>query len=436
MRRTTHMKNEPSGKSAQATMGQRALCMLLSATLAFSSMPSAALRAFAEEQNEPELTANEADFGEGEDPEQGPTEVEPGEGASTDPEDPIGEPTGENADPDSEGTTTPDQPTSDEPAPADDDQQPVAEDVDSTQEAETPSEAPAEQPDEVVKAEAETVTVSIEASQGIVPATDSVTLTAVGPDGTTLEDGSYLAPNVLLTVAGSKISGSELPTVTLTYKDIRDKTHTKSYVLSNDDAENQQWVDGGGVYVATVHVDTPGTYVSASISGGSCFYDEEYVELKGSVDFSPQFRVAGVELAEIIMLDKNGDKIVDDEKVGVLNLSTLDWFFNGIEIKPYLRPLPSMTKSEALEIAKLLLFANKRQILNVATDDKGINIIVDDGVSSTEGIFYYYDEIVKSLEIFDYLNAKHFDVRGILPNGLGIAAVGDDNPYKEEGGTK
>lgn len=102
--------------------------------------------------------------------------------------------------------------------------------------------------------------------------------------------------------------------------------------------------------------------------------------------------------------------------------------------KPYLRPLPSMTESEALDIAKLLLFADKRQILNVATDDKGINIIVDDGVSSTEGIFYYYDEIVKSLEIFDYLNAKHFDVRGILPNGLGIAAVGDDNPYKEKGG--
>lgn len=130
----------------------------------------------------------------------------------------------------------------------------------------------------------------------------------------------------------------------------------------------------------------------------------------------------------------DGDKIVDDEKVEVLNLSKLDWFFNGIEIKPYLRPLPSMTEDEALEIAKLLLSADKRQILNVATDDKGINIIVDDGVSSTEGLFYYYDEIVKSLEIFDYLNAKHFDVRGILPTGLGIAAIGNDNPYKEKGG--
>lgn len=106
------------------------------------------------------------------------------------------------------------------------------------------------------------------------------------------------------------------------------------------------------------------------------------------------------------------------------------------EFKPYLRPLPSMTESEAFDIAKLLLFADKRQILNVATDDKGINIIVDDGVCSTESLFCYYDEIVKSLEIFDYLNAKHFDVRGILPKGLGVAAVGKDNPYNEEGGTK
>ena len=102
----------------------------------------------------------------------------------------------------------------------------------------------------------------------------------------------------------------------------------------------------------------------------------------------------------------------------------------------YLRPLPSMTESEAWDIAKLLCIADKYQmeIIDVATDDKGINIILDDGVSSTEGIFYYYDEIVKSLKIFDYLNAKHFDVRGILPNGLGIAAVGKDNPYKKKGG--
>ena len=102
----------------------------------------------------------------------------------------------------------------------------------------------------------------------------------------------------------------------------------------------------------------------------------------------------------------------------------------------YLRPLPSMTKYEAWDIAKLLCIADKYQmeIIDIATDEKGIIITLDDGVSSTEGLFYYYDEIVQSLAIFDYLNAKHFDVRGILPNGLGIAAVGRDNPYNENGG--
>ncbi|MDO5119548.1 MAG: hypothetical protein Q4D48_05630, partial [Coriobacteriales bacterium] len=160
MRRTTHMKNEPSGKSTQATMGQRALCMLLSATLAFSSMPSATLRALAEEQDEPELTVSEADLNEDTELEQGSSEVEPGEGTSTELEDPTTEPTGEDIDPDSEGTTIPDQPTSDEPAPTEDDQQQGADEVDPAQETETPAKAPSEQPVEEVTAEAETITVS------------------------------------------------------------------------------------------------------------------------------------------------------------------------------------------------------------------------------------------------------------------------------------
>lgn len=319
MRRTTHMKSEPTGKSTQATMGQRALCMLLSATLAFSSMPSTALRAIAEEQDDT-VAVTDAGLNEDTGLEQGSSEVEPGEGTSTDLDDPTTETTGEDVDPsvEPEPTAEPEpqqEPELDDEPTVDSDVQPA----EPTTESEDVTETSTERQSEAQPVEGTTVTVGIEASQGIVPATDSVTLTAVGPDGTTLEDGSYLTPNVLLKVMGSNISGSELPTVTLTYKDTRGKTHTKSYVLSNDDAENQQWVDGGGVYVATVHVDTPGTYVSASISGGSCFYDGAYVELKGSTDFSPQFRVAGVELAEIIMLDKNGDEIVDDSDQ-VINL--------------------------------------------------------------------------------------------------------------------
>lgn len=129
----------------------------------------------------------------------------------------------------------------------------------------------------------------------------------------------------------------------------------------------------------------------------------------------------------------DGDKIVDDEKVGVLNLSTLDWFFNGIEIKPYLRPMSSMTKSEARDIAKLYHISDS-ELLDIKVTMDGIDITLDDNFCSYEKEFIRFDEIVASIEIFDYLNAKHFDVRGILPKGLGIAAIGNDNPYKEKGG--
>lgn len=106
----------------------------------------------------------------------------------------------------------------------------------------------------------------------------------------------------------------------------------------------------------------------------------------------------------------------------------LDGVYTSIDnVKPYLRPLSSMTKSEEFDIVKLLHLAVGEILEDEVTDD-GIWVTIDDGVSRFE--FVYFSEIVQSLEIFDYLNAKHFDVRGILPNGLGIAAVGNDNPYK------
>ena len=83
-------------------------------------------------------------------------------------------------------------------------------------------------------------------------------------------------------------------------------------------------------------------------------------------------------------------------------------------IKPYFRPLSSITEDEMEELKKL-------QSGLVWRKDVLRDIVLD--------IWYNTDAI-------DYLNAKHFDVRGVLPNGLGVAAVGKNNPYNEEGGTK
>lgn len=78
----------------------------------------------------------------------------------------------------------------------------------------------------------------------------------------------------------------------------------------------------------------------------------------------------------------NGEKIIDDTRVETLDLSKLDWFVNGIEIKPYLRQMSSMTEEE--EIAYLNL----------------------------EG----------AARIIDWLNTHHFDYRGLIKKGLALEA--------------
>lgn len=85
--------------------------------------------------------------------------------------------------------------------------------------------------------------------------------------------------------------------------------------------------------------------------------------------------------------------------------------------KPYLRPLSSMTKEEAKEIATL---HGIKDILSIKVTDEYIEVIVDDGVCSTETRTIWYDEIISSIESFDWLNKNMFDYRGLIPKGLAI----------------
>lgn len=72
-------------------------------------------------------------------------------------------------------------------------------------------------------------------------------------------------------------------------------------------------------------------------------------------------------------------------------------------VKPYLRPLSSMTADEVHEYISL-----KESI--VACDD-----------------ITYAFETYKSI---DWLNAHHFDYRGLIPKGLAIGVTPDNNPYE------
>ena len=101
---------------------------------------------------------------------------------------------------------------------------------------------------------------------------------------------------------------------------------------------------------------------------------------------------------------------------------------NELLIKPYLRPMSSMTHEEAKEVS--ILYGIK-DILSTKITDEYIEVVVDDGVCSTETRTIWYDEIISSIEIFDWLNTHHFDYRGLIEKGLAIEVTKENNPYEK-----
>lgn len=67
-------------------------------------------------------------------------------------------------------------------------------------------------------------------------------------------------------------------------------------------------------------------------------------------------------------------------------------------VQPYLRPMSSMTEEEKEEYHKLC--------------DS------------------YYDIYFDSINSIDWLNAHHFDYRGLIPKNLAIEVTKENNPYK------
>ena len=95
----------------------------------------------------------------------------------------------------------------------------------------------------------------------------------------------------------------------------------------------------------------------------------------------------------------------------------------GLECVPYLRPLYSMTEDEARFILKFIFGDQKVYMVNVTKD--GIEAYVDDGVASFDETYVFHNEIVRSLDIFDYLNERQFDYRGLIEKGLALVAPED-----------
>ena len=84
------------------------------------------------------------------------------------------------------------------------------------------------------------------------------------------------------------------------------------------------------------------------------------------------------------------------------------FFYNKIkDIKPYLRPMSSMTEEEIIEF-------------NNIPSTKNYTIIENDLPWDVA----HYKQI-------DWLNKKMFDYRGLIPRGCAIAVTEENNPYKD-----
>lgn len=88
------------------------------------------------------------------------------------------------------------------------------------------------------------------------------------------------------------------------------------------------------------------------------------------------------------------------------------------DIKPYLRPMSSMTEEEHEE---LLDKVQKDWSIDI---DKLGDLYFDIGDAC-------YPDIDLFLDIIDWLNKNHFDYRGLIKKGLAIAVTEENNPYKE-----
>lgn len=79
-----------------------------------------------------------------------------------------------------------------------------------------------------------------------------------------------------------------------------------------------------------------------------------------------------------------------------------EWMIESVV--PYLRPMSSMTEEEYKEYSKLW------NLQDEFPTDADIRLKVD---------------------VFNWLNAHHFDYRGLIEKDLAIAVTPENNPYKE-----
>lgn len=116
--------------------------------------------------------------------------------------------------------------------------------------------------------------------------------------------------------------------------------------------------------------------------------------------------------------------ILDGVSQSSVHKNELDWFADSRDsnvlipievVKPYLRPLSSITEDEKEEACNN----------GLAYIDSG-RYETDDGTKILYGGKSF--QLIPGIDTIDWLNANHFDYRGLIDKGLAIAAP--DGMYK------
>lgn len=115
----------------------------------------------------------------------------------------------------------------------------------------------------------------------------------------------------------------------------------------------------------------------------------------------------------VVVEDRNGT-----HELTIGNTELVDLLNGKCHIKPYLRPMSSMTEEESAELSNIisewfdkeLFYLTEEPFLECALSRINYSI---------------------SPKLFDWLNAHHFDYRGLIPKGLAIEVTEENNPYKQ-----
>lgn len=105
-------------------------------------------------------------------------------------------------------------------------------------------------------------------------------------------------------------------------------------------------------------------------------------------------------------------------KVSIKSHQILDDFGNSplsskLLVRPYLRSMSTMTEEEAITIFKII-YGDDAEFSSVEVSDNCIEIwdydYNEDGFSERTVCTIYFEEIVRSMEVLDYLLSRYFDI--------------------------